>query len=30
MMDEEEKCFWLGQDLESGEVLELGVPPKDV
>ena len=30
MMDEEEKCFWLRQDLESGMVLELGVPPKDV
>ena len=30
MTVEEEKCFWLGQDLASGETLELGVPPKDV
>ena len=30
MMDEVEKCFWLGQDLVSGKVLELGVPPKDI
>ena len=30
MMGEEEECFWLGQDLESGEALELGVPPKDI
>ena len=30
MMNEEEKRFWLGQDLVSGEVLELGVPPEDV
>ena len=30
MTDEEEKHFWLGQDLESSEALELGVPPKDV
>ena len=30
MTDEEEKCFWLKQDLESGKVLELGVLPKDV
>ena len=30
MMGKEEERFWLGQDLESGEVLELGVPPKDV
>ena len=29
MMDKEE-CFWLGQDLESGKALELGVPPPDV
>ena len=30
MMDEEEKCFWLGQNLESGEALELGIPPKNI
>ena len=30
MMVEEEECFWCGQDLVSGEALELGVPPKDV
>ena len=30
MMDEEEECFWLGQDLESGEALEEGVLPLDV
>ena len=30
MMDEEEKRFWLGQDLASSKVLELGIPPKDV
>ena len=30
MMDKEEKRFWLGQDLESSEALELGIPPKDV
>ena len=30
MMDEEEDCFWLGQDLESGEALEEGVLPLDV
>ena len=30
MTDEEEKHYWLGQDLESGKVLELDVPPKDV
>ena len=28
--DKKEKCFWLGQDLESGKELELGAPPKDV
>ena len=30
MTNEEEKQFWLGQDLASGEVLELGILPKDV
>ena len=30
MMVEEEKHFWHGQDLASGEALELGVPPEDV
>ena len=30
MMDEEEKRFWLWQDLESGKALELGIPPKDI
>ena len=30
MIDKEEKCFWLGQDLVSGKALELGVPAKDV
>ena len=30
MTDKEEKRFWLGQDLESGKALELGIPPKDV
>ena len=30
MMDEEKKHFWLGQDLETGEVLELGILPEDV
>ena len=30
MMVEEEKRFWHGQDLVSGEALELGVPPKDI
>ena len=30
MVDEEEEHFWLGQDLESGEVLELVIPPEDV
>ena len=30
MMDEEEEHFWLGQELESGKVLEEGVPPPDV
>ena len=30
MMVEEEKNFWLGQDLVSGKALELGVPPKDI
>ena len=29
-MVEEEKRFWLGQDLVSSEALELGIPPKDV
>ena len=29
MMVEEEKHFWCGQDLASGEALELGIPPKD-
>ena len=26
----EEEYFWLGQDLESGEALELGILPEDV
>ena len=30
MTDEEEKHFWLGQDLVSGKALELGIQPKDV
>ena len=30
IMGEEEECFWLGQDLESSKVLELGIPPKDI
>ena len=30
MMDKEEEHLWLGQDLESGEALEIGIPPKDV
>ena len=30
MMDKEEECFWLRQDLESGKVLELDVPPEDI
>ena len=30
MTVEEEEHFWCGQDLASGEALELGVPPKDV
>ena len=30
MMVEEEKRFWRGQDLASGEALELGVPPEDI
>ena len=30
MMNEEEKHFWHGQDLASGKVLELGIPPKDI
>ena len=30
IMGEEEESFWLGQDLESGKALELGVPPKDI
>ena len=29
MMDKEERV-WLGQDLESSEALELGVPPETV
>ena len=29
-MVEEEKRFWLGQDLVSGKALELGVPPEDI
>ena len=30
MTVKEEKRFWCGQDLASGEALELGVPPRDV
>ena len=30
MMGEEEEHFWLRQDLESGDLLELGVPPEDI
>ena len=30
IMGEEKEGFWLRQDLESGKVLELGVPLKDV
>ena len=30
MTDKEEEHFWLGQDLESGEALELGVLPEDI
>ena len=30
MLGKKEECFWLGQDLESGKVLELGVLPEDV
>ena len=30
MMVEEEKHFWLGQDLASGKALELGIPPRDI
>ena len=30
MTDEEEKRFWLRQDLASSKALELGIPPKDV
>ena len=30
MTVEEEKRFWLRQDLASSEILELGVLPKDV
>ena len=30
MMVEEEKHFWRGQDLASGEALELGIPPKEI
>ena len=30
MTVKEEKCFWHGQDLVSGEALELGVLLKDV
>ena len=30
MMVEEEKRFWLSQNLASSKALELGVPPKDV
>ena len=30
MTVEEEERFWHGQDLASGEALELGVPPEDV
>ena len=30
MMVEEEKRFWLSQDLASGKALKVGVPPKDI
>ena len=30
MTEEEEKGFWLGQDLTFGEALELGIPPEDI
>ena len=30
MTDEEEKCFWLRQDLASSKVLEWGILPEDV
>ena len=30
MMVEEEEHFWHGQDLASGEALELGIPPDTV
>ena len=30
MMDKKEEHFWLGQNLESGKVLEYGVLPPDV
>ena len=30
MVGEEEECFWLGQNLESGKELELGIPPEDI
>ena len=30
MTDEEEECFWLKQDLESGKALEKGVPPPEI
>ena len=30
MLCKEEKCFWLEQDVESGKVLELGIPPEDI
>ena len=29
-MGKEEECFWLGQNLECGKALELGIPPEDV
>ena len=29
MEDEEKKCFWLRQELESSKALELGIPPED-
>ena len=29
-MVEEEERFWHGQDLASGEAIELGVPPENV
>ena len=30
IMVEEEKCFWLGQDLASDKALELGILAEDV